>query len=304
MKLTRVLVFLPLVLAIHATARADATVLYDIEIERADRETEVHLKADGPIKDYGKFQLKKNVAANRPERMYLDIKNVSFAGPIPGQQVGTALARVRTGKRSDGIRVVFDSNLDELFDYTIREQPDGLLVTIREPAADLMQGEASGTEPAKDIALVLETIYPQPKAEGDLKLVIVTSDSPDHALEWLKAPPDNKIGLKLLKTAKTDQEISISFMVTGLTQDLDGNFSYETSFTLLDPSGNPKENHRHYAKATVKAPAHPAFILAEPELALVPDSSDPIGDYRIIGMVEDLTNNKIYRTSKKITLTR
>jgi hypothetical protein len=293
MKLTRVLLFLLLVLSIHPTAQANAVVLFDIEIERADKETKIYLKADGVIKNYRKFQLKKNVEADRPDRMYLDLKNVSLAGPIPVKQVGTALARVRTGRRTDGVRVVFDSNLDELFNYTIREQPDGLLVTIREPSA------ANAV-----IAPVVETIYPEPKAEGDLKLVIVTSDSPDHAREWLKAPPARKISLKRLKTAKPYQEIYTSFLVTGLTPDIDGNFSYEISFTLLDASGNPIENRRHYAKAAGKAPTHPAFIMAEPELALVLDSSDPIGDYTIIGIVEDLTNSNVARSSMRITLTQ
>ena len=295
MKLTRVLLFLLLVLSVHPTVQANAIVLSDIEIERADKETKVHLKADGAIKDYRKVQLKKNVEADRPDRMYLDIKNVRLAGPIPAiLQVGTAaLARVRTGQRTDAFRVVFDSNLDELFDYTIREQPDGLLVTIREPSA------ANAV-----IAPIVETIYPEPKAAGDLNLVIVTSDSPDHALEWLQAPPSPKISLELMKTAKPDQEINTSFLVTGLTPDIDGNFSCVISFVLLDPSGKPMENHRQYAKAAGKAPTHPAFIMAGPELVLILDSSDPIGDYTVIGIVEDLANNKIVRSSQRITLTR
>ncbi|MEN8133996.1 MAG: AMIN domain-containing protein [Thermodesulfobacteriota bacterium] len=311
MKLTRVLLFLLLGLSIHPTARANATVLFDIEIERAANETKVHLKADGAIKDYRKFQLKKNVEENRPDRMYLDIKNVRLTGPSPVKQVGTALARVRTGRRTDGFRVVFDSNLDELFDYTIREQPDGLLVTIREPSvanavvADIVPEEESGTEPEEVIPPAMETIYPEPKAEGDLKLLIVTSDSPGHAREWLEAPPASRISLELLKTIKPYQEIYISFLVTGFTPDIDGNFSYEiSSFTLVDPSGKPMMNRRRYARADGKAPTHPAFIMAEQELALVLDSSDPIGDYRIIGIVEDQINNKIVRSSTRITLTR
>ncbi len=336
MKLTRVLLFLLLVLSIHHTAgaltpeitadlfesnltestsgpalsQADATVLLDIEIERADKETKVHLKANGAIRDYRKVQLKKNVKAGRPDRMYLDLKNVRLAGPIPVKQVGTALARVRIGRRPDGLRVVFDSNLDKLFDYSIREQPDGLLVTVREPfaenavIADKTQGEETGAESEKVIAPAVETIDPEPTAEGDLKLVVVTSDSPDNAREWLKAPPAGKISLELLKTVKPDQTIYASFLVTGLDSDIDGNFSYVISFTLLDASGKPMANQRHYAKAAGKAPAHPAFILAEPELVLVLDNSDPIGDYTIIGIAEDLTNNKTVRSSRRITLTR
>lgn len=332
MKLSRVLLFMLLVLPIHPTALAstpdvtvgatessltesaltqiNATILSDIEIEHADKKTKVYLKADGAIKDYRKVQLKKNVEADRPDRMYLDIKNVSLASPIPSRQVGTALARIRTGQRSDGLRVVFDSNLDELFDYTISEQSDGLLVTIREPSAanagiaDIMQGGEAVIEPEKIIAPAVEAVYPEPKAEGDLELIIITSYSPEHAREWLEAPPSRKISLKLLKKAKPDQEINTSFLVTGLTADNDGNFFYEISFSLLDVSGKPMVNPRHYAKVTGKTPTHPAFVIAEPELALVFDRSDPIGDYTIIGIVEDLTNNKIARNSMKITLIR
>ena len=127
----------------------NATVLFDIEIERSATETRVFLKADGKIKDYRKVALNKNVEAGRPDRMYIDVKNVRLAGPIPPKQVGTALAQIRTGQRTDGFRVVFDSNLDELFKYTISEQPDGMLITISEPSAttaviaDIIQEEGS-----------------------------------------------------------------------------------------------------------------------------------------------------------------
>ena len=291
MKFARVFLFLLLVLSLPATAQADATVLFDIEVERAAEETKVYLKADGAISDYRKVQLKKNVEAGRPDRIYLDINNVHLAGPIPVKQVGTALAQVRTGRRADGIRVVFDSNLDELFNYTISEQSDGLLVTIHEPSA---------ADPV--IAPAVETIEPEAKSEGDLGLLIVTSDSFEHTQEWLNAPPDRRINLKLLKTAKPDQEIITSFLVTGVESDLNGDYSFVVSFTLLDPYGKVVFGKRNYAKAAGTAPIDPAFIMAEPELGIVLDESDPLGDYKIIGIVEDLTSNKIFRTIQRITL--
>ncbi|MBU1710793.1 MAG: AMIN domain-containing protein [Proteobacteria bacterium] len=317
MKLTRVLSVL-LALSLHlalsssgvAFAKAKPMVLSGIEIERGDTETKVRLKADGAIKDYRKVQLKKNVAAGRPDRIYLDLKNVRLAKQIPVKQVGTALARVRTARRGDGLRVVFDSSLDELFAYTISEQPDGLLVTIREPAAanavaaEIIPEEQPAPEPNIVVIPVAETIYPEPNAAGDLMLLIVTSDSPDHVREWLQAPPDAKIGLKLLKMAKPGQEISTSFLVTGLTQDSDGNFSYVISLTLLDPSGKPMVSQPRYAKGAGKAPAQPVFVLTEPELALILDNSDPVGEYKMIGVVQDLISNKISRSSTRITLTQ
>ncbi|MBU0481241.1 MAG: AMIN domain-containing protein [Proteobacteria bacterium] len=294
-------------LSFGALASAEAVVLSEIEIVRTDKETRVYLKADGTIKNYRKVELKKNVKAGRPDRMYLDIRNVRLAGPIPAQEAGTALARVRTAPRGKGFRVVFDSGLEGLFEYTVQEQPEGLLVTILEPAVvnadvEIIPEEQPDPVPETVAAPLVETIYPEPKVAGDLMLLIVTSDSPDYAREWLNAPSDQKKGLKLLKEVKPNQETSTSFLVTGLTPDSDGNFSYVISIVLLDPFGKPMVNQPRYANVAGRAPAQPAFVLTEPELALILDNSDPVGDYKMIGIVQDLISNKVGRSSTKITL--
>lgn len=131
----------------------EATVLFDIEIEHSATETKVFLKADGTIKNYNEAKLAKNAKVNLPDRMYIDIKDIKLAGPIQPKTVGTALAQVRTGSRSDGSRIVFDSSLDKLFDYKISEQADGLLVTIMEPSvttsviAEVMSSEVVEGDP-------------------------------------------------------------------------------------------------------------------------------------------------------------
>ncbi|MBU0484519.1 MAG: AMIN domain-containing protein [Proteobacteria bacterium] len=291
-----------------AATQAEATVLFDIEIERAAEETKVYLKADGAIKAYREVKLKKNIPAHRPDRMYLDLKDMHLAGPIPVKMGGAALARVRNARRPDGLRVVFDSNLDRLFNYTINEQSDGLLVTIREasgdPAviADLEQGAEPGAEPEKVTAPEVLTIQPEPKAAGDLGLVIVTTDRPEQTQEWLDSSPDSMLSLHILKTAKPDQEINISFLVTGVTSDRNGDYAVVASFVLLDPSGRPMFNKRRFAKMSGRAPASPAFIMAEPGLDIILGESDPVGEYTIIGIVEDLINYKMSRTSLKLTL--
>ena len=115
--------------------KSAAKILFDIEIERSAIDTKVYLKADGVINNYKQVKLKKNVKANRPDRIYIDVKNVRLSGTIATKKVGTALSQVRIGQRTDGFRIVFDSGLDQLFDYSITEKDDGLLVTIREPSA-------------------------------------------------------------------------------------------------------------------------------------------------------------------------
>lgn len=289
-----------------AADRARATVLLDIEIERSAGETKVHLKADGAIKDYREVRLKKNVAADRPDRMYLDIRDVRLNGPLSVKKAGTALAQVRTGLRGDGVRVVFDSGLADLFEYTITEQADGLLVTVREPSAEpvviseIIPGDASRAETENDLIVETATIYPEPRAAGDLDLLIVPSNSLEQTLEWLDSQADPQIGLQILQTVKADQEINTSFLVTGVSRDRNGDFAVAVSFILLDPSGKPAFNKRRLGKTSGQAPAKPAFILADPLLSLTLGESDPAGIYKMIASVEDLTTNKIFRTSRRI----
>jgi len=292
----------------QAATQDKATVLFDIAIERTAEETKVHLRADGAIKNYREVRLKKNAAAGRPDRMYLDIKNLRLIGRIPSRKVGTALSQVRNALRADGIRVVFDSGLDELFNYTISEEPDGLLVTIREPAGDqaasaeIVQAVEPGAAPEPVLVPAVETIQPEPKAAGDLDLLIVASDTPVQAEEWLNSPSDTKGNLQILKRVKPDQVINTSFLVTGVSPDGNGDYSVAVSFTLLDPNGKPVLSERRYATTSGRAPAAPAFVLAEPMLAIILGESDPAGEYKIIGSVEDLTKDKMIRTSIGITL--
>lgn len=185
------------------TFQANATVLLDIEVERSATETKVYLKADGTISDYRKVQLNKNIEADRPDRMYLDVKNVRLAGPIPPKQVGTALAQVRTGQRTDGFRVVFDSGLDELFDYTISAKPDGMLITIREPSAataviaDIIQEEGAAPEP---------TITPEP----DIFAMEEEPAQETHIKEPIKKPVKQNVPISLF-AGYTKQRITVDF---------------------------------------------------------------------------------------------
>ncbi|NTV12429.1 MAG: AMIN domain-containing protein [Desulfobulbaceae bacterium] len=112
-----------------------ATRLMNIEISKNPSETKIYLKTDGSIRNFKKVLLGKNPAANRPDRMYLDLNNIRLIGAAETISVGTSISKVRTSKRQDGLRVVFDSGLDKMFDYSINKQPDGLLITTKEPSS-------------------------------------------------------------------------------------------------------------------------------------------------------------------------
>ena len=108
--------------------------------------------------------------------------------------------------------------------------------------------------------------------------------------------------LKIRRTAYPDEEITIFFLVSGVASDPNGDFSLEVSFTLLDPDGKVVFNKRRYAETAGKTPANPDYIMIDPPLGIVLDGTDPLGEYKMIGIVEDMTNNKIFRTSRKISL--
>jgi type IV pilus assembly protein PilQ len=198
----------------------NATVLFDIEVEHSPNETRVFLKADGTIQNYQKSELAKDVKANRPDRMYIDVKNVKQAGPIQPIVVGTALAQIITGIRTDGFRIVFDSSLDELFDYTISEQPDGLLVTIKEPSA--ATSVIAGLLDSEDFT------YPETAISPDSQIMTVSDENDDNNFgtqeamlapeddeptitEAKIAPPKNEIGAALAFAGYTKQRITVDF---------------------------------------------------------------------------------------------
>ena len=112
-----------------------ATAIKTITVENEAGQTNVYLHADGPIQRFTKARLKKG--ADRPDRLYIDIAGVSMAKSVPSViKVGTALNRIRTAAREKGVRIVFDSGLDALFNYDITPQTDGLKIAIKDATAD------------------------------------------------------------------------------------------------------------------------------------------------------------------------
>ncbi len=118
------------------TAAAPATILKEIKVDYLPGETRIMLLADGAVQAYKKAELAKNVKANRPPRMYVDLKGLKMSRAVRNVNVGTSVARVRTARRSDGIRVVFDSAADRLFSYRIEPTANGLDVIVTEPSEE------------------------------------------------------------------------------------------------------------------------------------------------------------------------
>ena len=104
--------------------------LHDMVINKGVSQTEVRILADSPIKDF-----RHNIVIGKeglPDMMFIDISGVEGSKLARETDVGTALSKIRVAPKGSGIRLLFDSGLPALFDYTVTQDPQGLLVTIQE----------------------------------------------------------------------------------------------------------------------------------------------------------------------------
>jgi type IV pilus assembly protein PilQ len=104
--------------------------LRDMIIKKGAEQTEVLLSADVPLKDF-----RHNIVVDKkglPDMMYIDITGVDGSKLARETEVGTALSKIRVAPKGTGVRLLFDSGLPKLFDYTVTTEPNGLLVIIKE----------------------------------------------------------------------------------------------------------------------------------------------------------------------------
>lgn len=144
------------------------------------------------------------------------------------------------------------------------------------------------------------SLGPEPNEIGDLGLVIVASDTPEYIEEWLSTPSKHGVKIKRLRTAIPDQLIVTAFLVTGTSPSTDGNYEFSVNFYLLGPDGKPVFGQRDYAKGKGKHQYKPTFIMADPALDIVLESSDPDGIYTIVAQVTDIVTGKKADTYYKI----
>lgn len=99
-------------------------------IKKGTEQSEILIQADVPIKDF-----RHNIVVDKkglPDMMYIDITGVDGSKLARETEIGTALSKIRVAPKGTGIRLLFDSGLPKLFDYTVTTNPKGLLVIIKE----------------------------------------------------------------------------------------------------------------------------------------------------------------------------
>jgi len=122
------------------------TILHDFTIHRDDNKTEILLQADNPIQNFrlGTITGRKNI----PDAMYIDINDVDGSGLVREKKVGTSVEKIRVATRASGVRLVFDSSGEKLFSYAVKEDPQGLLISIEGvPASPLPTPEDMAEAP-------------------------------------------------------------------------------------------------------------------------------------------------------------
>lgn len=143
---------------------------------------------------------------------------------------------------------------------------------------------------------------PIPNSAGKIGLEIVASGSPSYIKDWLSIPSSEAVTIKRIKDVYPEQLIVVAFLVSGMTADQVGNYSFSISVKIIEPDGKIIFGLRDYAKGQGRQSSRPTFIMADPALDLVLESSDPVGVYKIVAEVTDLVTMKKSRDSYEIRL--
>ncbi len=104
----------------------------DIKVVTSPESTKIILTANGPLSDYRYDVLDRT--GDTPPRLYIDLNNINVGAVAKEQLVGSSVSKIRVAKRGSGLRVVFDSAMDEMFPFEIQENANGLEVNVSEPS--------------------------------------------------------------------------------------------------------------------------------------------------------------------------
>jgi type IV pilus assembly protein PilQ len=180
-----------------------ATVISGIDVVNTPTETRVQIRTNGAVTDYHKAELPSD--GKQPARMYMDIKNISFALPEREKMVGTtSLEKIRLANRDNGVRIVFDSGRPELFSYDILASNKGLEVVIPEAPGQILSDSNK-----KRIAA---TATDAQKAEGETAMAAAAPE------EAATTPPSATGGQPAQPATSKQEEPADNFTVAGYTK--------------------------------------------------------------------------------------
>ena len=181
----------------QAAPEESGTILQKIDVTNTSGKTLVHLVANGPVENYKEGKLPRT--DDRPARLYLDLANTGLTDVPHLIEVGSALAQIRTARRDNGLRIVFDSGLNTLFDYKIDSQDNGLLISIDEAT------EKNVSPPQKEMRSSA-AVSPQPTV-ATYAVDTDESSSPTSPEQSVAAPGGAQLGFN----GYNSQRITVDF---------------------------------------------------------------------------------------------
>ncbi|MCK5517422.1 MAG: hypothetical protein KAI39_11150, partial [Desulfobulbaceae bacterium] len=104
--------------------------LTDLNVTTTPNTTTILIASDSKIENYSVDTI--GSGANRPPRMFIDIKTVDIKELVREKHIGTSVEKIRVAARGGGARIVFDSASANLFRYTVTPSLKGLVVVIDE----------------------------------------------------------------------------------------------------------------------------------------------------------------------------
>ncbi|GAA5006033.1 hypothetical protein GCM10023206_11260 [Acinetobacter puyangensis] len=137
--------------------------------------------------------------------------------------------------------------------------------------------------------------------QGDLKLIIVTSDSTDNIKKWFTTNNQDLI-LHRIFVIKPNQLTTTTFLVTGLSVDEKNHYHFIINVYVLNSNNEPIWGEMNYANGQGILANEKGIVIADPALDFMLDETDPIGTYTIVAQVTDVITGKKAESSYNLTL--
>ena len=113
-----------------SASKSQKRALTDLNVTTTPNTTTILIASDSKIENYSVDTI--GSGANRPPRMFIDIKTVDIKELVREKHIGTSVEKIRVAARGGGARIVFDSASANLFRYTVTPSLKGLVVVIDE----------------------------------------------------------------------------------------------------------------------------------------------------------------------------
>ena len=144
-------------------------------------------------------------------------------------------------------------------------------------------------------------LNPAEKRSPDaLALEIAVSPSPDFIDEWVNTPSEHEVVIQRLSKARRAETVHVAFIASGHAANAEGLADLSVSFKLIRPDATEMFSEQDYAG--YDRPKGNGYVMLDPALDITFDGSDPLGTYRIEGVLDDRVAKRSATASYELVL--